>query len=110
MALDYEKMQDEAHSELPQGAFKHERFEVPRPSCTVHSSRMVFHIFKEVCNALNRDPLHVLKFLSKEMATARAADGTRAVFQGKFESATFERLIMRYLDRFVTCSVCKRPD
>ncbi len=110
MTLEYEKMLDEAYSHLPRGVFKHERFEVPRPDCTIFGSRTIFHNFKEICDALGRDPLHVLKFLSKEMATAGTMEGTRAVFQGKFESDTFERLVERYIERFVTCPVCGRPD
>jgi translation initiation factor 2 subunit 2 len=66
--------------------------------------------FKEICEALNREPHHVLKFLSGEMATAATIDGARAVFQGKFGSDTFERLNQRYTDEFVVCPVCKRPD
>jgi translation initiation factor 2 subunit 2 len=110
MALDYEKMLDEAYGELPQEVSKHERFEVPKVSCTTFGARTIFYNFKEVCDALNRDPVHVLRFLSKEMATAGTIDGNRAIFQGKFESETCSRLIKRYVDEFVICPVCKRPD
>ena len=110
MALDYNKMLDEAYEELPPEAFKHERFEVPKPDCASFGARTIFRNFREVCDALDRDPFHVLKFLSKEMATAGTFDGDRAIFQGRFESDTFERLIKRYVDGFVMCPVCKRPD
>jgi len=110
MALDYEKMLDEAYSELPQEVLKHERFEVPKISCTTFGARTIFYNFKEVCDVLNRDPVHVLRFLSKEMATAGTIDGNRAIFQGKFESETCNRLLKRYVDEFVICPVCKRPD
>jgi translation initiation factor 2 subunit 2 len=110
MTLDYEKMLDEAYGELPQEAIKHERFEVPKPACTTFGARTIFHNFKEVCDALNRDPVHVLRFLSKEMATAGTVDGNRAIFQGKFDLDTCSRLLKRYVDEFVICPVCKRPD
>ena len=108
--LDYEGMLNEAYAQLPPDAFKHERFEVPRPVCRIFGSRTLFRNFKEVCDALNRDPVHFLKYLSKEMATAGTFDGTRAIFQGKFDSDTFQRLMKRYVDGFVMCPVCKRPD
>jgi len=110
VSLDYGKMLDQAYSELPPEALKHERFEVPKPICTVFGSRTVFYNFSDVCDALNRDPVHVLKFLLKEMATSGTVEGGRAIFQGKFESETFGRLIERYVNRFVTCPVCRRPD
>jgi len=103
-------MLNDAYRELPPKVFKRERFEVPRPVCTVFGSRTIFHNFKEICDILNRDPVQVLKYLSKEMATAGTFDGTRAIFQGKFQPDTFERLIERYLNQFVMCPVCKRPD
>jgi translation initiation factor 2 subunit 2 len=110
MTLNYEKMLDEAYSELPREALKHERFEVPKPVCSTFGSRTIFHNFKEVCGVLNRDHVHVLRFLSKEMATAGTVDGNRAIFQGKFDLETCNRLLRRYVDEFVMCPVCKRPD
>ncbi len=110
MTLDYEKMLDDAYSKLPQETSKHERFEVPRPFCTTFGARTIFQNFKESCGALNRDPVHVLRFLSKELATAGIVDGNRAIFQGKFGTDTFGRLLKRYVDEFITCPVCKRPD
>jgi translation initiation factor 2 subunit 2 len=110
MTLDYEKMLDEAYAKLPHEATKHERFEVPRPFCTTFGARTIFQNFRDSCGALNRDPAHVLRFLSKELATAGIVDGNRAIFQGKFQTDTFGHLIQRYVDEFVTCPVCKRPD
>ena len=89
MALDYEKMLDEAHSQLPPDAFKHERFEVPKPKSAIIGRRRgptILYNFKEICETLNQDPLRVLKFLSKEMATAGTMTGSRVIFKGKFDS------------------------
>jgi translation initiation factor 2 subunit 2 len=110
MALDYEKMLDEAYSELPQKSLKHERLEVPKPVCSTFGARTIFHNFKEVCDVLNRDPAYILRFMSKEMATAGTIDGSRAIFQGRFEVETCNRLLGRYVNEFVVCPVCKRPD
>jgi len=110
MVADYEKMLEEASYQLPPQVFKHERFEVPKPVCTVVGSRTFLQNFKETSEALNRDPLHLLRFLSKEMATAGIIEGSRVIFQGKFEHNTLERLIKRYIEEFVTCPVCKKPD
>jgi translation initiation factor 2 subunit 2 len=110
MSLDYRKMLDEAYSELPPSVFEHKRFEVPRPLVTISGSRTIFHNFGEICDVINRDSSHVLKFLSKEMATAAALEGGRVIFQGRFQTETLERLIKRYVDQYVTCPICRRPD
>lgn len=108
--MDYKELLKRAESQLPSEIPEHKRFEVPRPRSFVSGMRTTLANFKEICEALNREPHHVLKFLSGEMATAATIDGARAVFQGKFGSDTFERLNQRYTDEFVVCPVCKRPD
>jgi translation initiation factor 2 subunit 2 len=72
--------------------------------------RTIIQNFSEVADALNRDPQHLLKFLTREMATAGMLQESRAIFKGSFSRETFERLIQRYMEVFVICPVCKRPD
>ncbi len=108
--MDYKEMLERARSELPSDIPEHKRFEVPNARSFTIGMRTIVHNFKEICDTLNRDPNHPLKFLSKELATAGTLQGTRAMFQGKFPRQTIDRLIKRYVDEFVTCPVCKRPD
>jgi len=110
MKKDYDELLKRARSQLPSTAFEHKRFEIPKPRSFVIGMRTIIQNFKEISDTLNRDPQHVLKFLSKEMATAGTLDGARALFKGKFGRTTVERLIKRYAEEFVTCPVCKRPD
>ena len=72
--------------------------------------RTIIYNFKEIADLLNRDPQHILKFLSKETATAATLQESRAIFKGKFSQDTLQRLLQRYLEAFVVCPVCKRPD
>ncbi|MDH5779514.1 MAG: translation initiation factor IF-2 subunit beta [Candidatus Bathyarchaeota archaeon] len=110
MKMDYEELLKRARSQLPSKVFEHKRFEIPMPRSFVIGMRTIIHNFKEISDTLNRDPQHLLKFLSKEMATAGTLEGARAIFKGKFGRNTVERLIKRYAEEFVTCPVCKRPD
>jgi len=108
--VDYERMLKEAYSKIPPEVLRHKRFEVPRPQSAIIGSRTILYNFKDVCETLNRDPVHILRFLLREMATAGTMDGSRAIFQGKFDPETLRRLIDRYVRNFVMCPVCKRPD
>jgi len=110
MQKGYKELLRRAYSQLPPEVFERKRFEIPKGHVYTVGMRTIFHNYKEVCDALNRDPRHVLKFLSKEMATAWAMDGTRVIFQGRFPSSTIERLINKYVNEFVICPICKRPD
>jgi len=111
LKTDYEELLRRAHSQLPPEVFKHERFEVPKPRSYNVGMRTIIANYKEICETLNRDPQHLLRFLSREMATAGALDKAgRAIFQGKFRNDTLERLIRHYTGEFVVCPICKRPD
>jgi len=107
---DYEELLKRARSKIPEVVSKHERLELPRLSYSTIGVRTVIYNFREVADALNRDPLHLLKFLSGEMATAATVQESRVIFQGKFSQDTLERLIHRYMESFVICPVCKLPD
>jgi len=108
--MDYNELLERAQSQLPSDICEHKRFEVPQPRSFINGMRTILANFKDICDALNRDPRHVLKFFSKEMATAATMQRNRAIFQGKFYPDTFERLTKRYIKEFVVCPVCSRPD
>jgi translation initiation factor 2 subunit 2 len=110
MKTSYKEMLERARSQLPKEVFEHKRFEIPKVRSSTIGMRTVIHNFGEICNMLNREPNHLLKFLTREMATKAGLERGRAIFQGKFPSDTMERLIKRYVDEFVVCPVCKRPD
>jgi translation initiation factor 2 subunit 2 len=110
MKFDYEEMLKRARSQIPETSSKHERLELPRLHYSVVGMRTIVYNFKEVADALNRNPQHLLKYLTREMATAATTQESRVIFQGKFSQDTLERLIQRYMETFVICPVCKRPD
>ena len=91
--MNYRELLDRARSQLPSDVREHKRFEVPQPRSFIIGMRTILSNFKDVCDALNRDPHHVLKFFSGEMATAATMQRNRAIFQGKFNNDTFDRLI-----------------
>ncbi|MEM0008291.1 MAG: translation initiation factor IF-2 subunit beta [Candidatus Bathyarchaeia archaeon] len=110
MKYDYEALLKRARSQLPEVTSKRERLEIPSLHYTVVGMRTIVHNFKEIAETLNRDPQHILKFLTGELATAAITQESRVIFQGKFPRETIERLLQRYMETFVTCPVCKRPD
>jgi translation initiation factor 2 subunit 2 len=110
MDYEYEHLLKRARTRLPEIVSKRERLEIPKLHYAKIGMRTVILNFKEIADALDRDPQHLLKFLSGEMATAATMQGNRVIFQGKFQEDTFYRLMQRYLETFVVCPVCKRPD
>ncbi|MEM2118614.1 MAG: translation initiation factor IF-2 subunit beta [Candidatus Bathyarchaeia archaeon] len=110
MAYDYEALLKRGRAKIPEIAAKKDRLEIPQLQHTVIGMRTLIQNFKEVAEAMDRDPQHLLKFMSREMATAATLQESRAIFQGKFFPDTFNRLIQRYIESFVKCQVCHSPD
>lgn len=102
----YEELLARARSQLPEEVFKKTKFELPQPRSSIVGNRTILHNFKDICAKLDRNQQHVLKFLSKEMATASTVKGGRAVFRGRFNYYTIRALIERYAKEFVICPVC----
>ena len=110
MNYNYDELLKRARAQVPEVTLKKERLELPRLFVSMVGMRTTISNFKEVADTLDRDPQHILKFLTREMATAATYHDGRAIFQGKFPRDTFERLLTRYMESFVICPVCKRPD
>jgi translation initiation factor 2 subunit 2 len=110
MTYNYDDLLKRACAQMPEISAKRERLELPRIIMTTVGMRTIISNFKEVADALDRDPQHILKFLTREMATAATFHDSRAIFQGKFQRESFGRLLQRYMESYVICPVCKRPD
>ncbi|HLN46262.1 MAG TPA: translation initiation factor IF-2 subunit beta [Candidatus Sulfotelmatobacter sp.] len=110
MKYDYDDLLKRGCAQIPEVSLKRERLELPMLFVNTVGMRTIINNFKDVAAALDRDPQHILKFLTREMATAATYHEGRAIFQGKFGRDSFARLLQRYTESFVTCPVCKRPD
>ncbi|MBC7112101.1 translation initiation factor IF-2 subunit beta [Methanothermobacter wolfeii] len=107
---DYEKLLERAIDQLPPEVFETKRFEVPRAYSVIQGNRTFIQNFREVADALNRDPQHLLKFLLRELGTAGNLEGGRAILQGKFTHFLINERIDDYVKKFVICHECNRPD
>ena len=110
MSEEYGKLLERAYADLPKIVGTGERFEIPKVVGIRMGRRTIIQNFGDISSRLNREPHHLLKFLSKELATAASQDGARAIFQGRFDVGTVTRLLHIYAQRFVICPICNRPD
>jgi len=106
----YDKWLDKLYSKLPKGSSRKERFEVPEPQHLLVGNRTYIKNFKQLCSILRRDEQHMLRTISKELATAGTIEGDQAVFQGRFNYPLIRKIVQDYTKEFVICPVCKSPD
>jgi translation initiation factor 2 subunit 2 len=110
MSEEYLRLLNKALEKVPRKSRTGARFEIPAPQVEAAGNKTMLMNFAEIAERLNRDPKHLLKFLSKELATSGAQVGGRAIFQGRFPSNTIQRLVTIYADKYVVCPICKSPD
>jgi translation initiation factor 2 subunit 2 len=106
----YEELLKRAREQLPEKIFEKSRFDPPKPDVVIEGNRSFFQNWHQVVTALNRDENHLLKFLTKELATSANIEGQRAVFSGKHHRGTMIDLLNRYMKEYVICSECGKPD
>lgn len=87
-----------------------ERFTVPEAKVYIEGKTTIFENFAEIADIVRRDQDHLMKFLLGELGTAGKIDGNRAIFNGKFEQSLINGLIKSYVDDYVICSECGKPD
>lgn len=109
-ALDYEQRLRRARERIPPEVFDHPRFQVPTVDGFTEGPHTVIRNFRDIVDVLRRDPVHLLRFLSHELATAGEERGRQAVFNGRFNISALNELVKRYTTQFVVCPVCNRPD
>lgn len=107
---DYEDLLDRAISELPPEVFEHKRFKPTKAYSVIQGNRTFVQNFKDVADSLNRDPQHVLKYLLRELGTAGNLEGGRAILQGKFNHFLINEKVQDYVEEYVMCQECNRPD
>jgi translation initiation factor 2 subunit 2 len=107
---EYRKLLDKLYRELPEKAKVRKRFEMPRFDSFVQGNQTIINNFTDVASALRREPKHLMKFLTKESATAGTLQKNRLILQGKFRDRLLNERLEIYVKEYVLCRECKKPD
>ena len=110
MDYDYHQLLQKAIKDLPEKLTSRERFQIPRGTIFHEGNTTILKNFTEIANLVARDPKHLLSYLLKELGTAGGQEGERAIFQGKIPGSKMQDRINSYIDNYVLCKECKRPD
>lgn len=110
MVESYEALLNKAYEEVTEPSEDGERWSYPEPRSIVEGKTTILENFSDIVSALRRDQDHLMKYLLSELGTAGKIDGSRAIFNGKFEESLFSPMIRGYVDDYVICSECGKPD
>ena len=105
----YNKLLDEAYKKVK--VVEHsERFEIPKVEGRIQGNKTIISNFAQICSVIRRKPEHVAKFLFKELATPGKIDNSWLVLNRKISSGKINDKIAFYVNEFVLCKECGKPD
>ena len=108
--LSYDALLQRAKKALPDALSSGERFQIPEADIVVEGKTTILRNFLDIAEAIRRDPTMVLTYLLRELGTAGAQDGRRVVFKGKVTTAQVADRVKSYVETYVLCQECGRPD
>jgi len=106
----YEELLDEAYKTVKQVSTSGERFEIPKAEGHFEGKKTIFTNFAQIADHVRRNTEHFLKFLLRELATAGQIEGDRLVLNNKIPSTKINEKINQYVNEFVLCKECGKPD
>jgi translation initiation factor 2 subunit 2 len=108
--LEYKDLLKRVIESTPKKEISDDRFKLPKAEIFYEGNTSVIKNFDKITDAINREPDLLLKYLLGGLGTAGEIVGGRAVFQGKIPARSIQDKIKEYIDNFVICSECNRPD
>ncbi|MBM4248301.1 MAG: translation initiation factor IF-2 subunit beta [Euryarchaeota archaeon] len=107
---DYRALLQRARSKLPEQVMSGERFVLPDVDVIYEGKTTVWRNFGDIIDLVRREPSHMLGYLLKELGTAGTQDGRRVLFKGRVAGKAIEDRIRSFVEMYVLCQECTRPD
>lgn len=107
---DYEQLLDKAYEKVKVVEGAGERFEIPKIEGFFQGKKTILTNLFQIASYMRRDPEHLLKFLTKELAVKISINGEKVSLNIKVPSKKIIPKIERYVEEFVLCKECKKPD
>jgi len=106
----YEKLLEKAYGKIKQTDTLQDRFEIPKIEGHFEGRKTILTNFYQIASHLRRKPEHFQKFMLKELAASGQKEGDRFVLNIKVPSSKINQKIEEYVNEFVLCRECKKPD
>lgn len=108
--MDYESMLERGKKNLPEISLATERFSVPKIAGHLEGNKTVVSNFFQIASMVGRNPEHLLKYISRELAAKGELKKQLLVFNTKLPSSKINEKIEQYVDTYVICKECGKPD
>lgn len=105
----YENLLNEAYQKV-KPIKASERFEIPKIEGHIEGTKTILTNLQQIASHIRRNINHLLKYLLRELATSGKIEGNRVILQRKIPSVKINEKIQQYVEEFVLCRECKKPD
>jgi translation initiation factor 2 subunit 2 len=107
--MSYEQMLEKLYKEV-KPIEKGERFEIPKAKGHVEGTKTIVTNFSQICDVIRRPKEHVAKYLFRELASPGVIESERLILNRRLNSALINEKMESYVNEFVICPECKKPD
>jgi translation initiation factor 2 subunit 2 len=110
-AMDYEAMLARARKSLPEEAqSSEERWALPEPDVIHEGKTTVVRNFEDIVSSVRRENEHILAHILRELGSAGSQDGRRLILKSVISKDKLHEKFQDYVDTFVICGECGKPD
>ncbi len=106
----YEELLNKAYTEVKEVSHSGERFKMIDVKVEITGNKTAISNFTQILSHIRRKSDELCKFLSKELATQCKPDGERLILNRKIPNQKVTEKINLYVNKFVICKECKKPD
>lgn len=107
---DYEKLLDVAKSKLPEIETTTERLKIPELDILAEGNKTIIRNMFTIANILRRDPEQMMKYFMKHFATPGYIRNKKVILGRKILKPELKKTLTQYIEDFVICPVCQKPD
>lgn len=107
---DYNSLLSRAKKLIPEELSVSERLEIPKVKGHIQGNKTIIINMFQIAKILDRPIEHILKFLTKELATKADVKNVSVLFNNKLPSANINKKMQKYTDIFVICKECGKPE
>lgn len=110
MSDDYAALLKRARAKIPETVGTGERFVMPELDVQQEGKTTILRNMDDILDKLNRSSDHMVPILLREIGTAGSYEGGRLIFQAKVTPENLQNRVTKYVETYVICGECGRPD
>lgn len=108
--MNYEELLKRGIKQLPEVVVETSRFEVPKVVGHIEGNKTIISNINQIVETIRRPAAHLVKFLLKELAAPGELKKAYLVFGTKISASRINEKISQYVQKYVICPECKKPD